>query len=89
MFLVYHRKKQMPKRDKNGKYIDHETNTVEDAARFQQFYNYEPEDVDYYFDDESDTSSFNPGWRCTEESEDPCKCSDPCCPCTGWKIGVP
>lgn len=38
---------------------------------------YEPPVYDYDFMDEDDPNY------------DPCKCSDPCCPCTGTKRGVP
>ena len=96
------------KRDKDGKYIDHYTNTVEDAAAFEAYYNADPPDrpdpADYMDDDVC--------VRCGTDLEDElckditcpfsdyaqddemgwtgyCNCSDPCCPCTGNKRGVP
>lgn len=38
-------------------------------------------------DDEPDFSY--PGEDFDEDDFDLCNCSDPCCPCTGVKVGVP
>lgn len=58
------------------------TNTVEDAAEFEKYYNSEPPDDEYDNYDE----------YCYEDENsyyDSCKCSDPCCPCSGNKVGIP
>jgi hypothetical protein len=68
------------KRDKDGYAIDTFTNTPEDAAWFERTYN------SHLHDDHTDDipDDFEP--EDTYE-EDPCKCSDPGCPCTGAKRG--
>ena len=73
-------------KDSRGKFIDKYSNTVEDALWFEVRYNAEhPEDDPYYGSDYEDhPEGFEP-----ERDEDPCKCSDPCCPCTGIKQGHP
>lgn len=63
---------------------DYYTNTVEDAAEFEAYFNSFPPDYDYdgpdsYYDD----------WDEEDPDYDTCQCSDPCCPCSGSKIGVP
>jgi hypothetical protein len=71
-----------PKRDSEGFAIDYYSNTVEDAAKFQEHYNgHLLMDEDSFEED------------CVDEEEDDdydrCGCSDPCCPCDGNKIGYP
>ncbi|MHA2063635.1 MAG: hypothetical protein ACXABY_04545 [Candidatus Thorarchaeota archaeon] len=78
----------MPKKGKDGKYIDHHTNTVEDAAKFEAYYNSEPPeepDFDYEEEEREPDGTYLDG----TPFYDDCKCSDPCCPCTGYKRGVP
>jgi hypothetical protein len=75
-----------PKRDAEGFAIDHYSNDLEGAAQFQREYNghllmnedYFEEDYDIESDDEED-----------DDDWDDCGCSDPCCPCSGSKVGWP
>lgn len=72
----------IPKRDSEWFAIDYYSNTVEDAGKFQEYYNghllMDDEDFsDDYVDEEE------------EGDYDSCGCSDPCCPCDGNKIGIP
>jgi hypothetical protein len=73
-----------PKRDAEGFAIDYYSNTVEDAAAFQAHYNghllAEEKDYHYYEEDVDEED---------DEDYDRCGCSDPCCPCDGFKVGTP
>lgn len=72
----------IPKRDAEGFAIDYYSNTVEDAAKFQEHYNSHLLMNEDYFEEE----------YLDEEEEgdyDDCGCSDPCCPCGGMKSGCP
>jgi len=79
-----------PKRGPDGRYLDHHTTTVGDAAQFEAYWNAEPPDRDYdpghpcehCEEAQCDSCSFEP------REDDPCGCSDPCCPCSGLKGGV-
>lgn len=81
--------RSLPPKNKDGSYRDERSNTVEDAADFERHFNShilhdegdEPdwdEDGDWDDDDDEDDDDY-----------DRCKCSDPCCPCSGSKRGVP
>lgn len=51
-------------RDQNGKYIDHYTNTVEDAAWFEATYNDEPERDEDFLPDRDWDPEFKHGMGC-------------------------
>lgn len=70
-----------PKRDSEGFAIDYSSNTVEDAAKFQKYWNSHLIIDDSCFDEYSSDEE--------EEEYDDCGCSDPCCPCGGVKRGTP
>jgi len=73
-----------PPKNKDGSYRDKRSNTVEDAAAFERLYNshmYMDEDPDYDPDEEDDDED--------DDDYDRCRCSDPGCPCSGSKRGIP
>lgn len=59
---------------------DYYSNTPEDARKWQEHFN------DEYLDDDKPSA-----WEFDDEifEEDDCNCSDPGCPCRGYKIGNP
>lgn len=61
---------------------DYQTNSVDGAAAFERGraarYDYDDIDDDY----EPDVSE-------AEDNYDDCNCSDPTCPCSGFKRGIP
>lgn len=69
----------LPPRNSDGSYRDERSNTVEDAAQFERYFNGHMYDEDECDEDEDEC----------DEYEDDCNCSDPCCPCSGSKRGVP
>jgi len=82
------------KRDKFGKFVDHHTTTVEEAAAFERDFNgdyYEGKEIDWpeYFDMIEEAGPYDDDYDGFNEEEDDCMCSDPCCPCSGIKRGVP
>ncbi len=73
-----------PKRDAEGFAIDYYSNTVEDAAAFEAHFN------GHLYHDDPDYDGYEDSLDEEEEDDyDACGCSDPCCPCDGYKIGVP
>jgi hypothetical protein len=71
-----------PKRDAEGFAIDSYSNDMEGAARFQDHYNGHLLMDEDDFDDESVDEE-------DDDDYDDCGCSDPCCPCSGFKRGIP
>jgi hypothetical protein len=74
-----------PKRDAEGFAIDNYSNDIEGAAAFQAHYNGrllmdEDSFEEDYVDEESEEDY---------DEDDDCGCSDPCCPCSGFKKGYP
>ena len=61
---------------------DHHTNSVEGAEAFERQRSMDA--GEHLRDDGPDESDFE-----QEEIEEECNCSDPCCPCGGYKIGTP
>ena len=75
----------IPKRDSEGFAIDNYSNDIEGAAAFQAHYNgHLLMDEDYFEEDYVDEESEE-----DYDEEDDCRCSDPCCPCSGFKVGYP
>jgi hypothetical protein len=64
----------LPRIDHNGKYIDEFSSTLEDAASFEIYYN---------TNDRSNSN--NPYSKKKKYETDKCRCSDPGCPCSGYK----
>lgn len=77
-------------KDKDGKFIDTYSDTVEDAAAFEAHFNSDQEDYAELFNPlyDLDPEDFDENFSDTDWDDD-CKCSDPCCPCSGSKIGAP
>ena len=75
-----------PPRNPDGSYRDERSNTLEDAASFERYFNshmYPRDDEDYDDEDYEDEDEDK------EDDYDRCNCSDPCCPCGGLKRGIP
>jgi len=54
------------RKDSNGKYIDCYSNTVEDAAAFENYFNYESPDNDSFYDYSEATEHIEVGDECQE-----------------------
>lgn len=84
-------------KDKDGKLIDTYSDTVEDAAAFEAYFNSDQEDYEELFSDlfnplyDLDPEEFDETFSYCEyddlEYDNDCKCSDHYCPCSGSKIG--
>ena len=70
-------------RSSDGLYIDNRSTTLDDAAEFERYFNSHMyyEDNEDYDDEDYDDEDY--------DERDDCRCSDPCCPCSGNKIGIP
>ena len=62
---------------------DYESNDLEGARYFAQMNTQPDESYCDYYDDDIDESDN----EYDEEEEEECNCSDPGCPCRGFKIG--